>query len=168
MWFTKFAHMAHVGGEHMDSLLSLATQTCTDRVRTGAKTIMSECSFYHYLCDGLDDRVNLRTPTLKILLYGFIQGWGCGYRSLQSLCSWVVKYREKQSNVASPSSPPLPGKSSGGKEGLTIPTIPKAQSCLVEVGDKPPSFAGSKEWIGCCEASIVLDHLYAVHSSNSN
>ena len=32
----------------------------------------------------------------------------------------------------------------------------------MEVGDKPSSFTGSKEWIGCYEASIVLDHLYGV------
>ena len=43
-----------------------------------------------------------------------------------------------------------------------VPTIPEIQSCLVAVGDKPSSFVGSKEWIGCYEASIVLDQLYGV------
>ncbi len=29
--------------------------------------------YYHYVCDGVNDR-----------------GYGCGYRTLQTLCSWLV------------------------------------------------------------------------------
>ena len=36
------------------------------------------------------------------------------------------------------------------------------QETLVEVGDKPETFVGSKEWIGTFEACIVLDHLFGV------
>ena len=44
----------------------------------------------------------------------------------------------------------------------SIPNIATMQSCLVDVGDKPKIFLGSKEWIGCYEACIILDHIYRV------
>ena len=30
--------------------------------------------YWHYLCDGFDDR-----------------GWGCGYRTLQTIASWIIE-----------------------------------------------------------------------------
>ena len=39
---------------------------------------------------------------------------------------------------------------------------------LTEVGDKEPSFVGSKQWIGSFEVSIVLNHLLGVTSRISN
>ena len=41
------------------SLSSLAAQasTCCEEVGSGSLVVQSECSYYHYLCDGLDDRV---------------------------------------------------------------------------------------------------------------
>lgn len=90
------------------------------------------------------------------------QGWGCGYRSLQTLCSWAVKYNQRHPRPSPPSESPHRERCA------TVPSIPKIQSCLVDVGDKPPSFAGSKEWIGCYEASIVLDHLYEVTVKKSS
>ena len=44
----------------------------------------------------------------------------------------------------------------------SVPSLRKIQEILVEVGDKPQSFIGSKEWIGSFEACIILDHLYGV------
>lgn len=73
--------------------------------------------YYHYGCDGLDDR-----------------GWGCGYRTLQTLCSW-------------------PGGQSSG-----VPGLPALQGALEAMGDKPPGFRGSRNWIGCVEASLCLEH----------
>ena len=32
-----------------------------------------EYEYWHYLCDGFDDR-----------------GWGCGYRTLQTIASWII------------------------------------------------------------------------------
>ena len=43
-----------------------------------------------------------------------------------------------------------------------VPSLRKIQEILVEVGDKPQYFIGSKEWIGSFEACIVLDHLFGV------
>lgn len=33
-----------------------------------------EYEYWHYLCDGFDDR-----------------GWGCGYRTLQTISSWIIE-----------------------------------------------------------------------------
>ena len=33
-----------------------------------------EYEYWHYLCDGFDDR-----------------GWGCGYRTLQTIASWIIE-----------------------------------------------------------------------------
>ncbi|XP_027272074.1 inactive Ufm1-specific protease 1 [Cricetulus griseus] len=73
--------------------------------------------YYHYGCDGLDDR-----------------GWGCGYRTLQTLCSWPE------------------GQSSG------VPGLAAIQAALEDIGDKPPGFRNSRNWIGCVEASLCLEH----------
>lgn len=35
-------------------------------------TVQGTYEYWHYGCDGLDDR-----------------GWGCGYRTLQTICSWI-------------------------------------------------------------------------------
>ncbi|XP_021483370.2 inactive Ufm1-specific protease 1, partial [Meriones unguiculatus] len=73
--------------------------------------------YYHYGCDGLDDR-----------------GWGCGYRTLQTLCSW-------------PEAQPA-----------GVPELAAVQGALEDMGDKPPGFRGSRGWIGCVEASLCLEH----------
>lgn len=73
--------------------------------------------YYHYGCDGLDDR-----------------GWGCGYRTLQTLFSW-------------PEGRPA-----------AVPGLAAVQKALEDIGDKPPGFRGSRSWIGCVEASLCLDH----------
>ncbi|XP_048372937.1 inactive Ufm1-specific protease 1 isoform X2 [Sphaerodactylus townsendi] len=79
--------------------------------------------YYHYGCDGVDDR-----------------GWGCGYRTLQTIFSWLAE---------------------AGAEG-PVPSLREIQHALVEMGDKPPWFAGSREWIGTVEAALCMDHFYSV------
>ncbi|KAG5582470.1 hypothetical protein H5410_053097 [Solanum commersonii] len=69
-----------------------------------ASLVQGSYQYYHYLHEGLDD-----------------SGWGCAYRSLQTIISWF--------------------------------------KALVEIGDKDPSFIGSREWIGAIELSFVLDKL---------
>ena len=108
----------------------------------------ADADYYHYLCDGIDDRVSclffergkeLRTRSR------LEQGWGCGYRTAQSLCSWAARSRHESSAQA-----------------VDVPSLRKIQETLVEIGDKAPSFADSREWIGCVETSLVLDQLYGV------
>lgn len=53
------------------------------------------------------------------------------------------------------------GESATVKEWV-VPSVREIQDTLVEVGDKPAEFAGSREWIGCFEACLVLDHLFSV------
>ncbi|KAI4497254.1 hypothetical protein M0802_007738 [Mischocyttarus mexicanus] len=69
--------------------------------------------YWHYGCDGFNDR-----------------GWGCGYRTLQTICSWIII----NTNL--------------GKE---VPSIPKIQQTLVTLEDKEKSFIGSRNWIGSFE-----------------
>ncbi|GFN91023.1 ufm1-specific protease 2 [Plakobranchus ocellatus] len=88
--------------------------------------------YYHYFCDGLPD-----------------MGWGCGYRTLQTLCSWV---QHQQLN--------MPPKQIKKRE--SVPTIKEIQSALVEMGDKPHTFLGSKQWIGSFEVCLCLDYFYDV------
>eukprot|EP00066_Takifugu_rubripes_P010507 XP_003978397.1 PREDICTED: ufm1-specific protease 2 [Takifugu rubripes] len=83
-------------------------------------------SYHHYMQDRMDDK-----------------GWGCAYRSLQTICSWF----RQQAYVESP-----------------VPTHKDIQQALVDVGDKPASFVGSRQWIGSIEVQAVLSHLLGVTS----
>ena len=84
--------------------------------------------YFHYGCDGQDDR-----------------GWGCGYRTIQTVASWLC-YN---------SFPP--------KDKIRRPpSLLDIQQALVTMGDKPGSFLGSRDWIGTFEASLVLDYFFDV------
>ena len=76
-------------------------------------------SYHHYMQDGFND-----------------DGWGCAYRSLQTLLSW---FRHQ------------------GYANTPIPTHEQIQKCLVDIGDKEKSFIGSKQWIGSTEVGFVLE-----------
>ncbi|XP_072045124.1 ufm1-specific protease 1-like [Amphiura filiformis] len=86
--------------------------------------------YYHYGCDKFDDR-----------------GWGCGYRTLQTLCSWIRLQKLKDKNE---------------KNVNKVPSLPVIQQGLVAMGDKPDTFIGSRNWIGSFEVCITIDHLYDV------
>ncbi|XP_022256589.1 ufm1-specific protease 1-like isoform X2 [Limulus polyphemus] len=91
--------------------------------------------YYHYNCDGVDDR-----------------GWGCGYRTLQTICSWV--HHEQNINA---SFKEFPERKTG-----PVPTIQEIQKALKTMGDKPDSFVGSREWIGSVEVAMCIDFFYNV------
>ncbi|KAM3869938.1 ufm1-specific protease 1-like [Diretmus argenteus] len=94
--------------------------------------IRGECLYFHYGCDGQDDR-----------------GWGCGYRTIQTMASWLChNWSPPKAQCRPPPRPP--------------PSLPQIQQALVSMGDKPGSFSGSREWIGTFEASLVLDYFYDV------
>lgn len=80
--------------------------------------------YYHYRQNNMDD-----------------EGWGCAYRSLQTLASWFVLqgYTERD-----------------------VPNFKEIQQCLIDIGDKPASFMNSKQWIGSTEVSFVLETLLNV------
>ncbi|XP_033101991.1 ufm1-specific protease 1-like [Anneissia japonica] len=101
---------------------------CLPKQTVQAEFICGTYSYYHYGCDGFDDR-----------------GWGCGYRTLQTLCSWIQnKEFEREIEASSP------------------PSLPEIQEALVSMGDKPKKFIGSKDWIGSFEACICIDYFYNV------
>lgn len=83
-------------------------------------------SYHHYRQDCIDD-----------------SGWGCAYRSLQTIISWF-KWQ--------------------GYTGHPIPTHREIQQCLVNIGDKPSSFVGSRQWIGSTEVSFCLESMLGVTS----
>ncbi|CAM4719153.1 unnamed protein product [Caretta caretta] len=97
---------------------------------TRAALVSGSYLYYHYGCDGVDDR-----------------GWGCGYRTLQTLCSWLAA----AGAGVGPGGSPRP-----------VPSLPAIQRALVEMGDKPPAFAGSRDWIGTVEATLCVDHFFGV------
>ncbi|CAB3367683.1 Hypothetical predicted protein [Cloeon dipterum] len=81
-------------------------------------------AYHHYMQDSFDDN-----------------GWGCAYRSLQTLVSWfrLQGYTDKP-----------------------VPSHKAIQQCLVDIGDKPHSFVGSKQWIGSTEVSFCMESLLGV------
>ncbi|GJP65223.1 hypothetical protein CLOP_g22136 [Closterium sp. NIES-67] len=93
---------------------------------TGSRHYLVQGSYeyYHYMQDRIDD-----------------SGWGCAYRSLQTIVSWL---RIQQYTS------------------LPVPSHRRIQEALVELGDKEPSFVGSSQWIGAIELSFILDHLLGV------
>ncbi|KAK6261862.1 hypothetical protein QUC31_007678 [Theobroma cacao] len=86
--------------------------------------VQGSYEYYHYLQDGFDD-----------------SGWGCAYRSLQTIISWF-----RLQHYSS----------------IDVPSHREIQQSLVDIGDKDPSFIGSREWIGAIELSFVLDKLLGV------
>eukprot|EP00163_Fabomonas_tropica_P018312 TRINITY_DN32598_c0_g1_i1.p1 TRINITY_DN32598_c0_g1~~TRINITY_DN32598_c0_g1_i1.p1 ORF type:complete len:620 (-),score=99.21 TRINITY_DN32598_c0_g1_i1:101-1960(-) len=81
-------------------------------------------AYYHYMQDGFDDN-----------------GWGCAYRSLMTICSWLQLQ---------------------GYSGRSPPDHREIQQVLVDLEDKEPKFLGSKQWIGAFECNLVLNQLYGV------
>uniref|UniRef100_A0A8C6FCW8 UFSP1/2/DUB catalytic domain-containing protein n=1 Tax=Monodon monoceros TaxID=40151 RepID=A0A8C6FCW8_MONMO len=105
---------AHRPGALKDVHLGLALP---GRGRARLALLSGHYIYYHYGCDGVDDR-----------------GWGCGYRTLQTLCSWPE------------------GRPAG------VPELAAVQAALEDMDDKPPGLRGSRGSIGCVEASLCLDH----------
>lgn len=126
------------GGSAVEEGTITKTGTLSNSVHVGLQGPLSEaasCSliegdylYFHYGCDGQDDR-----------------GWGCGYRTIQTMASWLCLNWTPPTNQNRPP-----------------PSLPEIQHALVAMGDKPGSFLGSREWIGTFEASLVLDYFYGV------
>ncbi|KAH7646425.1 ufm1-specific protease 2-like protein [Dermatophagoides farinae] len=89
--------------------------------------VKGKYSYHHYNQDHMDD-----------------SGWGCAYRSLQTIISWF--------------------QIQGYIDIETVPTHKEIQQALIDVGDKPPNFLGSSKWIGSQEVCYVLSHLYDIQS----
>ena len=88
--------------------------------------VRGDYHYYHYNQDNFKDA-----------------GWGCAYRSLQTLISWFKL------------------NTSVGKN-IKIPSIPEIQTILVKLGDKDKKIIGSNEWIGAIEVNLVLNDLLGI------
>lgn len=86
--------------------------------------------YCHYMQDKFDDN-----------------GWGCMYRSYQTVVSWF-----RAQHYTS----------------LPIQSHQEIQKMLVKMGDKPARFVGSKQWIGAMEAQMLLDEYLGVSSKVMN
>lgn len=73
-------------------------------------------------------------------------GWGCAYRSLQTILSWCAF----QGLATFPNG--------------VLPSHRDIQRALVDVGDKASNFIGGREWIGANEVCYALQHLTGVNS----
>ena len=97
-------------------------------IKETVKRVQGDYEYWYYGCDGVDDR-----------------GWGCGYRTLQTLCSWVM-LKQKAS----------------GKLSRNVPSIKEIQESLVAMQDKSQQFIGSRQWIGSVEVALCVDYFYDV------
>jgi len=86
--------------------------------------------YYHYGQQGKND-----------------SGWGCAYRSLQTLHSWFYFC---------------------GKTSIPPPSHQVIQETLVKIGDKQKDFIGSRQWIGSFEVQFVLNELLDVTCRSIN
>lgn len=68
-------------------------------------------------------------------------GWGCAYRSFQTVFSW---YRLQ------------------GYTNKPVPTHAEIQQCLIDLDDKPKTFLNSRQWIGSMEVAMCLQHFIGV------
>ncbi|XP_064095124.1 ufm1-specific protease 1-like isoform X2 [Macrobrachium nipponense] len=98
---------------------------------TDVQLVAGQYLYYHYGCDGFDDR-----------------GWGCGYRTLMTLCSWVRDQKMRSVTETSDLHP--------------VPSNRCIQETLVKIGDKESYFIGSRQWIGSVEVGYIIDSLYDV------
>lgn len=88
--------------------------------------VQGKYAYHHYMQDNFND-----------------DGWGCAYRSLQTLCSWF-RFQGYSEN--------------------SIPTHEEIQRYLVKVGDKQSNFINSRQWIGSTEVSMCLNGFMNVDS----
>lgn len=80
--------------------------------------------YHHYLQDKFDDK-----------------GWGCAYRTFQTIVSWLrlQGYTDKP-----------------------VPDHRSIQETLVELEERPSSFVGSRDWIGANELGAMCDNVHDI------
>jgi len=111
---------------YCDVLLNTHTKLASPPKATTVATVKGNYLYYHYMQQKYDDK-----------------GWGCAYRSLQTLCSWFKLQ---------------------GYSDADVPSHKLIQETLVEIGDKQSNFIGSKQWIGSQEVGFVLNQIMKIDS----
>uniref|UniRef100_UPI00398EF5F6 ufm1-specific protease 2-like n=1 Tax=Pristiophorus japonicus TaxID=55135 RepID=UPI00398EF5F6 len=92
-----------------------------DAEEFGVHVVHGSYTYHHYLQDDINDT-----------------GWGCAYRSLQTIISWF---------------------NFQGYINVPIPSHEEIQKMLVSAGDTAPDIVGSADWIGSFEIRTVLNTL---------
>lgn len=95
-------------------------------------------------------------------------GWGCAYRSLQTIISWFkhqgyIYSPDVKRHEANQEAKTLKLLDSLERE-WRVPSHQEIQQVLVDVGDKQENFIGSSKWIGSQEICFVLSHLFNIDS----
>lgn len=122
-------------------------------IKGGSRNIIKGTyTYHHYMQNNFND-----------------SGWGCAYRSLQTLISWFKNEGFIYSPDVKPHSPNSESKAihdiiSRLYSECRVPSHEEIQAILVDVGDKTPDFIGTNKWIGSQEVCYVLDHLYGIQS----
>lgn len=126
--FRKSNHFQFPEGSKSNNVPLINVHEGVKPTNNGGKVVLvkGNYEYYHYCQNKMDDN-----------------GWGCAYRSLQTLASWfkLQGYVERE-----------------------VPTFKEIQKCLVDIGDKPSSFVDSRQWIGSTEVNYVLSSLLGVTS----
>nr|CAD2179901.1 unnamed protein product [Meloidogyne enterolobii] len=112
--------------EEFPTLIYNPHETLKVQSKNKCAIVTGKYGYFHYGQNGFDD-----------------SGWGCAYRSFQSVCSWL----ELQGYI-----------------NKNIPSHREIQQCLVDIGDKPSNFVGSKKWIGSLELSFCLQNMFNITS----
>ncbi|XP_065325175.1 ufm1-specific protease-like [Gordionus sp. m RMFG-2023] len=103
------------------------------------KFVRGNYAYYHYGQNKVNDN-----------------GWGCAYRSLQTISSWLILQGYTEAiEFNAKLDPSLIDRP---------PTLLEIQKALHEIGDKDKAFVGSCQWIGSNEVSYVLQHFYQIDS----
>ena len=105
---------------YYNSILSNVHTSLLANAKGALGIVTGTYSYFHYMQHTFDDK-----------------GWGCAYRSLQTLISWF----EHQGYISIDK----------------IPTHREIQQHLVDIKDKPSSFVNSKRWIGSQEVGYFLN-----------
>lgn len=79
--------------------------------------------YYHYGSDGVDDR-----------------GWGCGFRTLQTILNWIRKSQKKENQIR-------------------IPSVPELLDIVNRFDPDPEQ---KNRWIGTFEAGLVVEEVVGV------
>eukprot|EP00471_Norrisiella_sphaerica_P005395 CAMPEP_0184481226 /NCGR_PEP_ID=MMETSP0113_2-20130426/2770_1 /TAXON_ID=91329 /ORGANISM="Norrisiella sphaerica, Strain BC52" /LENGTH=519 /DNA_ID=CAMNT_0026860217 /DNA_START=126 /DNA_END=1682 /DNA_ORIENTATION=- len=114
--------------EGADKLMNVHRNVKHSGVKGGKVfTVDGDYLYCHYMQDSFDDK-----------------GWGCAYRTFQTICSWLQLQ---------------------GYTNLQIPSHREIQEALVACEDnQKTSLIGSKQWIGAIELQMVLKYRYGIEA----
>jgi hypothetical protein len=124
--FPSAGLLSHIVNVHR--IIAVESNEINEPENLQRNLVKGDYAYYHYLEDGINDN-----------------GWGCAYRSLQTLCSWTILNTK-----------------SGLPYWSSVPNHWEIQQMLVDMGDKEPNFVNSAQWIGAIEVSMCLNKLYGV------